>query len=184
MNYHQGMSSAELHIKAIFQWAPQMGSCPPFQKEEEDRKILGLFLENFVHVTSPLASKVELVGLCKDVKVCHGVQWMSLAVWHQVCFCLSSRSIQTESFHAISSVVDAAGKTTWLITGDGNLWSRFRSGAIFSFQFFTPMVVSLTSANAPTWQKEDLASVSLVVSNCSTGFSSYEGEGKKKKFLF
>lgn len=184
MNYHQGMSSAELYIKAIFQWGPQTGSCPPFQKQEETRKILGPNLENFVHVTSHLASKVELVGLGTEVKFCHGVLWTSLAVWHQVCFRLPSRSVQAESFYAILSAVDAAGKTTWLITGDRNLWSRFRSEARFSSQFFTPMALSLTSANAPLWQEEDLASVSLVVKGCSTGLDSYKAEGKKKKSLF
>lgn len=28
MNYHQGMSSAELHIKVILQWVSQTGNCP------------------------------------------------------------------------------------------------------------------------------------------------------------
>lgn len=74
------MSADELHIKATFPRNLRKGSCPALQKQEGDRNILGLFLENFVRVTSPLESQVELVGLCTDVKFCCCVLWTSLVI--------------------------------------------------------------------------------------------------------
>lgn len=163
----------ELSPGYVFSWASHQsnisvvstdGQLPPFSEIEEDKKILGTFLENFVHVTRPCTSK--------------GLPWCAVDQSYSATSgfsCLPSRNIQAVSLHAISFVVDAAGKTTWLIMGDRNLWSR---GARLASQFFTSVVFSWTSAVALTWQ-EDLVLFPLVVNSCSTGLAPMREKGRK-----
>lgn len=147
MNYHQGMSSAELHIKVILQWVSQTGNWPlnpPLPEFSEIRRrqkgsevisrlLFFFFLCNLWHWKWNLRDYAKKQ---RFVMMCWGPVLLCNSRFASVC---SPWGIQAESFHDISPEDEEASNSIWLITWDGNLWNRSSSGARFSSQFFTPM---------------------------------------------
>lgn len=153
MNYHQDTSSAKLHIRAVLLSFTDrhLFSLPSaFLEIGRRRKLLRPLPKKFLHITFDIKGGIdESIGKSKDLS------WSVVA--HSCCVTLSLLLFALQmhssrgSFHDISSEVDEAGNSAWLIMSDGKLWNNFRSKAKCRYQFFIPVVVSPNSVNASAW---------------------------------